>query len=236
MKPSEKPSDFNSRLRTGNWLRLSHVMDGKTPAYGGGPGLEVSKVRDLKKGDSCNASMLNFSNHLGSHVDAQLHFIDGGKAIADYAITDWIFTKPLIVDVEVTEGEIISTSHFDGLFKPGDDADLLLIRTGFEQKRFEDVYWQNAPAYAPELADFFAGQLPFLSAVGLDTISIGTPHQRPLGHAVHKAFLGRDIRIFEDLALSVIAGNSKLQTVLAFPFLFDNADGAPCTIIGLLEN
>jgi len=222
-------------LGKGNWLFLSHVMDKDTPAYGGGKGLEVDRVRDMKKGDSCNASMLAFSNHLGSHVDAPLHFVDGGKAVADFAVNEWIFTKPLIVDVPVEDGTVLKVSHFETALSNADDGDLLLIRTGFETKRNQDVYWSNAPAYDPELAGYFHDCLPSLKAVGLDTISIGSPNHRAMGHAVHQAFLGQGLRIFEDLALNIVPANSELQVVFALPLLFQNADGAPCTMIGLIK-
>lgn len=31
----------------GRWIRLSHVLGPNTPAYGGGPGLPVERVRDM---------------------------------------------------------------------------------------------------------------------------------------------------------------------------------------------
>lgn len=220
----------------GNWIRLSHILDEQTPAYGNGEGFEVKKVRDLQCGDSCNASFLTFSNHLGSHVDAPLHFVDGGKAIADYEISDWIFTNPQIIDLPTKAGVIITPESFGNLLEKNTETDFLLIRTGFEQQRMQDAYWDDSPAYAPELAEYFLNYYPSLKAIGLDTLSIGSPNHRPLGHAVHKAFLGKDLRIFEDLALADVPSDGSLTTVMAFPMLFQNADGAPCTIIGQIMN
>ena len=54
-----------------------------------------------------------------------------------------------------------------------------------------------------------------------------------VGHAAHKAFLGSDILIFEDLALSNITG--KIKQVIALPLRLNNCDGAPCSILAFCE-
>jgi arylformamidase len=85
-----------------NWILLSHILSLDTPAYGGDEGLSIGKVRDMDKGDSCNASHLSFSNHLGTHVDAPRHFVVDGKSVDHYHPQDWMFNKPLIIDIPVT--------------------------------------------------------------------------------------------------------------------------------------
>ncbi len=219
----------------GRWIYLSHVLAKDTPAYGGGAGLDVTMVRDIAKGDSCNASQLAMSNHLGSHVDAPLHFVAGGRGLDNYRASEWVFTKALVVDAPMRGGGVLSPDHFKSLQDKNIDADFLLIRTGFEKKRSEDVYWSNSPAFSPDLAGYFQECLPSLKAIGLDTISIGSLAHRDMGRVAHQEFLGRGLRIFEDLALEAISGNEALQMVIALPLRFKNADGAPCTIIGLIN-
>ncbi len=226
---------FREPLIKGRWIYLSHVLGKDTPAYGGGEGLDVAMVRDMTRGDSCNASELRMSNHLGSHVDAPLHFVAGGRGVDDFGLDEWIFTSALIVDAPVRGGGVLTPDDFGSLQGKGIDADLLLIRTGFEAKRQKDVYWSNSPAFSPDLAGYFQENLPSLKAVGLDTISITSLAHRDMGRHAHQEFLGRDLRIFEDLALAAIPDNEALQLVIALPLRFEKADGAPCTIIGLIN-
>lgn len=222
---------FPSNLAEGYWLQLSHVLSSKTPAYGGGSGLVVDIVRSMPRGDSCNSVSLTFSNHLGSHVDAPRHFVADGKTVDSYAITDWIYSKPCVIDIPSAEGEILDVTCFEKALVGHDDADILLVRTGFEKVRMQEVFWSASPAFSPELAIYLKRRLPSLTAVGLDCISISSYRHRDMGRLAHQAFLGEGLCIFEDLALAGIQMPHKLQLVIALPLLFANADASPCTVI-----
>ncbi len=53
-----------------------------------------------------------------------------------------------------------------------------------------------------------------------------------MGRESHREVLGRDILIFEDVKLSLLA--QAPSTVMAFPLLIENADGAQVTIVSQL--
>lgn len=220
-----------SNLTPGHWKRLSHVLSSNTPAYGGGASLELGSVRSMSRGDSCNSVTLSFSNHLGSHVDAPLHFIADGKSVDSYAIGDWIFSKPCVIDIQAEEGEVLGIARLEAALGKCEDADLLLVRTGFEKVREQKEYWSSSPAFDPDLAGYLTSRLPSLVALGMDCISISSFQHRDLGKKAHQSFLGAGLRIFEDLALASIQAEDRLQMVIALPLLFENADGAPCTVI-----
>lgn len=217
-------------LKAGNWLRLSHILSRKTPAYGNGPGFTIESVRSMCRGDTCNSVHLSFSNHLGSHVDAPRHFIKEGKAVDDYLISEWIFNKAYLIEVKAEAGEVLGIEKVDQALEGCVDADLLLIRTGFEMYRDQENYWANSPGFSSLLANYLVERLPTLSAIGFDTISLTSYQNREIGREAHRAFLGAGLRIFEDLSLAKApAGN--LQFVMALPLIFENADGAPCTMV-----
>jgi len=222
---------FPDKLISGHWIKLSHVLSSKTPAYGGGAGLGLDIARSMSRGDSCNAVTLSFSNHLGSHVDAPRHFIADGKSVDSYAISEWIFHKPCLIDVRAGEGEVLDIPRFEAALGKCDDADILFVRTGFEKVREQKEYWSASPAFVPELAPYLKTRLPSLAAIGLDCISISSYQHREMGKMAHQSFLGAGLRIFEDLALANIQAQETLQLVIALPLMFENADGAPCTVI-----
>lgn len=214
------------------WLWLSHILATDTPAYGGGDGLHVTHEKALCAGDSCNAVRLDLHNHLGSHVDAPLHFIADGRSVEEYAPEEWMFVRPLLVDLPLDRAELITPEMLEPVmpavaFVP----DLLLIRTGFEHCRKEERFWKNGPGLAASLAPWLRVKFPPLMAVGVDFISVSSMQYREEGRAAHRALLGADIRLFEDLALSAIL-TRQLKRVIALPLRFRNADGAPCSIIG----
>jgi len=211
------------------------MLDERTPAYGGGAGLSILTEKSLAQGDSCNVIRMTLSNHLGSHVDAPKHFIGDGDAIDAYGPSDWVFNAPWLVDLSpVNPGAVIDPSVID--LAEGRDGrcsrtDLLLIRTGFEKWRGDEMYWRDGPGFSPDLADYLISALPHIKAIGFDCISLSSFRHRELGREAHRRFLGSNIRIFEDLALSQVSGRDSLMSVIALPLRIAGADGAPCTVL-----
>ena len=188
----------NNAGNTQNDLRvlwLSHALNSKTPTYGGSTGLSVSQDKSIKKGDSCNTNWLRLNSHIGSHVDAPLHFINDGACVDDYPAQEWVFSCPLLLDVATEASQLLSVKDFADLVSPNVSVDLLLIRTGFEAYRDQSAYWQSGPGLSPELAAFLREAFPSIQAVGLDTISISSYQHREAGREAHLAFLSQNIRI-----------------------------------------
>lgn len=216
-------------MANGKVIFLSHIINEQTPLYGGEKSIILKQIKSIKNGDSCNAMYWSFPNHIGTHVDAPLHFIEGGLSITDFEPKDWIFSKVLLIDVpNVEPGYIIKSEDIKDI----KDCDLLLIKTGFEAYRDKETYWQSSPGLHPELASWLKKKCPSIKAVGIDFISISNLSNRDLGRKAHKAFLGNNILLIEDMKLSRI--DNALDTVIVSPLRVEGADGAPCTIIGWL--
>ena len=215
------------------YVWLSHILNNDTPAYGGGTGFSVTTDKDIDKGDSCNTVTLQLSNHIGSHVDAPKHFVSKGMCIDEYKAEEWVFNKPIFIDVSSSDADIIDAniieSYLDDSIK---DADFVMIQTGAEKYRFEQRYWQASPAFSPDISEFLISRFPSFKAIGIDTISISSYAHRELGREAHKQFLGSGIRIFEDLSFCEISSFTNIKKVIALPLRFSNADGAPTTLIG----
>jgi len=215
------------------WIWLSHVLSNETPVYGNGVKPSIESDKAISQGDSCNTLFLKMSNHSGSHVDVERHFVDGGRTIEDYSPSEWFFNSPLLVDVKPIASNIIGVDEVDkALDGVENDADLIIFRTGMEQYRGEDRFWNEPPGFSPELLSWLKLRFPSFSAVGMDTISISSFKNRPVGRKAHQEFLSNGIRIFEDLALMHIDNPDALRRVMVFPLRVIHGDGAPITMIG----
>src|SRR5947208_1647102 len=49
--------------------------------YPGDPEVRLERVSSIADGDVVNLSRLDFGVHSGTHVDAPLHFVDGGRSV-----------------------------------------------------------------------------------------------------------------------------------------------------------
>lgn len=207
---------------------LSHRIGKLTPAYGGDNPVILKSVKSIKNGDSCNTMSWSFPNHIGTHIDAPLHFVENGKSICQLKPKDLIFTKVQLITLKNTGcGYMITPDDLKGIR----DCDLLLIKTRFEIYRDKPVYWKDSVSLSPELAGWLKKKCPSLRSVGIDSISISNLNRREIGRQAHKAFLGRGILLIEDMRLGGLRKAPAM--VIAAPILVEGADASPCTVLAI---
>ena len=212
---------------------LSHPMDSTTPAYGGGDGFKAEVVSAINKGGSANSARWSFPNHLGTHIDAPHHFIDGAATITDIPASAWVFDHPTLVDLPVDDDHLIGAADLEGRVPA--ECDLLLVRTGFERHRSERRYWERNPGLSAALGTWLRSEHPTVRAIGFDLISVTARQHREEGRAAHRALLdpargGQPIWPIEDMMLAGVQG--PLGRVVVAPLRVSGADGGPCTVFG----
>jgi kynurenine formamidase len=212
------------------YIFLSHELSEKTPGYGGKKGLVIETVSRIKDGRSANQSLWHLSNHLGTHIDAPYHFDNRGRTLCCFTANEFIFKRVSLVDIRVQPGELILPGAWSKNIRP--KTDLLLLRTGFEEKRNKKEYWSKNPGLSLELAVWLRKFCPFIKAVGMDFISATSFLHREEGKIAHRAFLkdGKPILLIEDMSLENI--NNTLKKVIVSPLRVKRSDGSPVTILG----
>lgn len=214
---------------------LSYPINENIPLYGATPKPVMKKINDMDSGDHCNTGEFTISNHAGTHVDAPKHFNNGGRTITDYAASELVFLKPLLVDIQMSSGELVSVEQLRNFSDEISSCDMLLIRTGFCEKRSEEIYFKSNPGVSPEAAKYLRTNFPNLKCVGIDSISISSFAHREEGREAHKIFfedkvgVSSPLLIIEDMNLSGdLAGLSK---VFVAPLMMEPLDSAPCAVI-----
>jgi len=222
----------------GNKVCLSHLIRQDSPSYGGRDHIFIRTNSSIKKGETSNTSCWFFSNnHIGTHIDVPFHFSDTGKKTFEIPIHHFFFYNPQLIDIPCNEPRLIVPKDFESILTINQDADLILIRTGFEKYRTEDRYWNANPGLAPELADYLRVRFPRLRCVGFDFISLTSWKYRDIGRECHKAFLcpnhgEKEILVIEDMALAKI--ESSLKMVIVAPLFVEDGNGGAVTVIAEL--
>jgi arylformamidase len=171
------------------------------PAYPGDPLPRRDPVRRMDMGDSYNLSGFYCCCHSATHLDAPLHFIDGGMPV------DQIPPEICVGPCTVVETEGLVTGADIDRISPAAEKRLLFKGEG-------NSFLSQSAAFA--LAD--AGFL----LVGTDAQSIGAPDNE---EAPHKELLGAGIPILEGLDLSAVQpGKYRL---IALPLLLGGAEASP---------
>lgn len=109
------------------YIDLTHTFGTGMPVYPGDPIPEFVQIADLHK-DGYTDYQIKTGMHVGTHMDAPLHMLDGGKRLSDVAIEKFLGKGRLI------DARGASTVSADYLEKSGvQKDDIVLVMTGFSK-------------------------------------------------------------------------------------------------------
>ena len=82
-------------LANRRWMKLSYDLSEQSPLPPGIPALSRKVRSSVSSGGVSNVVDLFICNHAGSHMDAPLHFVEGGAPIDQ--IAPEVFIGPCVV-------------------------------------------------------------------------------------------------------------------------------------------
>jgi len=211
---------------------MSEWIDVSVPVYNGmvhwpdNPPVEIRRMLDMDRGDVCNVSTLSFGSHTGTHMDAPVHFISGGKGIDEMPLDATIGSArviPISNREKILPEELIPQKIQSGeriLFKTSNSS------IAWKSSTFDE----NFVYLSKEAAQYLASLR--IKIVGVDYLSVGGFKKDAAD--IHRYLLGAGIWIIEGLNLSgVEPGNYEL---VSLPIKIRGGDGAPArTILRKME-
>lgn len=214
---------------------LSHIINQDTPTYGNRNKFEIVKKSNISNGDIANDSHISTSVHIGTHIDMPLHFYEYGQTIEDFDTNFWIFSNPLILEIQPKD-LIIKDELINKLQSIKDiNYDILILKTGICHIRDTKEFWESNYGFHPDIYDFLKKNFLKIRVFGFDSISVSSFTNRMLGRVAHKKFLNPEnpILLLEDMDLRNINQNTKIDKIIVSPLRIANSDGIPCTVLGL---
>jgi len=169
----------------------------------------------------------SMSSHFGTHVDAPLHFIKGGKTTAEIDLAKFCGQAVCIDVPNVSADKILDFTEVleknRPLIKPGD---IVIFHTGWEDMAGIKEYF-NYPDVHPN-----TGKL--LTEFGINGIGVDLP-SLDHGGAIHVDMLSRDIGIIESLInLKPLIGRRFFFS--AVPLKFEDGDGSPVRAFAITDD
>lgn len=219
-------------------VNLSHTLSTHEPNWPGAPGLVVRPMHQMAAGDIADTHVVEIYTHYGTHCDVPAHFIPGARTIDGFTIDDFIFHAPLLLELELSDDELVREAHLEPHMSEISRADLLLLRSGFEQHRSDHArYVEHGPGFTDGAARLLREHAPGLRGLAIDWLSMSAISHVDEGVDAHRTLLedrdGSVVLIFEDVALSRVSG--RLTDVWAVPLFIEGLDGFPCTIIAAVS-
>ena len=183
------------------------------PIYDRNPGVHLDRVLSIPRGDTANVSRLQLGVHTGTHVDAPLHFFEGGSAAEELPL------EPLVGRAYVADGSAIE-GPIDGLalsacnIPPGAERVLLKTRNGrlWDRDDFTRDFVRLDGAGARLLVQMG------IRLIGIDYLSIGDQD-------AHRALLDAGVVAVEGLDLRAV--EPGWYELICLPLKVVGSDGAP---------
>ncbi len=205
-----------------NYIDLTHSFTENMPAYPGDPQATLKPAASIE-GEGYTDHELKSLMHVGTHMDAPLHMIAGGKKMDELAIEQ--FFGPGVV-LDARGKSVIDASVFDDSAVAS--GSIVFLYTGFGARYREQAYFENPPTVGEDFAKR-AVELG-VKIVGMDILG---PDQPPF--PTHKVLLGNGVLIIENLVnLEQLLNVSKFD-VIALPMKLQ-ADAAPVRVVAVVEN
>lgn len=232
----------------GAWIDLTHEFSDKTLYWPTSSTfrLDTVFVGEAEGGYYYEAFAFSSAEHGGTHLDAPIHFYEGGQTVDEIGL-DQLTGYAVVIDVsepvsqnrdyQIQPSDITSWEEANGPIQPGS---IILFKTGM------GAYWPDAEAYLgtadrgeealPELS--FPGINPDaaqwivenrnIKAVGLDTPSLDYGQSKL--YKTHQILFEHSIPGFEN-----VANLDQLPTtgayVIALPMKIKDGSGGPLRIV-----
>ena len=177
--------------------------------------------------ESHMSSSLEMGCHVGTHIDAPLHFLAGQPGL-DALSPERFAGRGLVVSVPATDPPVaINPEVLDDIDLSG--VDFVLLATGWSRHWGTPTYFRHWPWLSPELAERLA--TANLKGVGLDTPSLD-PFD---GQRAHEICAAAGLINIENLTgLEAVVG--RAFRLLALPLKLDGTEASPVRAVAWVDD
>jgi arylformamidase len=204
------------------WIDISVVLRDGMVHWPSDPPASIRRIADMDKGDEANVSQMSMTSHTGTHMDAPLHFLAGGKGLDEMDLSATM-GRARVIEIDdptsIRAGELERHDVRAG--------ERLLFRTRNSSYVWEGNSFVEDFVYIATDAARYLAERGVLT-VGVDYLSVGGFGRADIGET-HRLLLGGGVWIIEGLDLrSVGAGDYDL---ICLPLRIERSDGAPARAV-----
>lgn len=227
--------DLITLLRQRRLIELNHLYEEFMPVWPTHGKFFCSRAEDYSAGDGNYNCQLSLGDHCGTHVDAPVHFIEGGKTIEQVDVQQLTGRGRCLDMSHLTENADITLEMIQR-WEAGNGEilaqDIVIFRTGYDEKwrcrPHQAAFLQNWPGLSEEGARYLLEK--GVTVFGTDAMSLDRYSNEE--HPAHLAVLGADCLIIENLA-----NLKNLPTefiFMALPLRIKGASASPIRAVALV--
>jgi arylformamidase len=203
---------------TPTYFDISRPLQKGIAAWPGSPGFRVFAHQSIADGAEANASGIEMDVHVGTHVDAPAHFIQGGATLDAVGLHP--FVGPVYVAAIDTADRIDAAALDAAEIPDGTERLLLRTRNSSDETYLHGPFREDFAALTAEGARWVVER--GLALVGIDYLSIQRFADPP---DTHRILLGAGVCILEGLDLRAVGpGQYRL---ICLPLRLVGVEAAP---------
>lgn len=202
-------------------IDLTHIFTDNMPVFPGDPLSSLRQVTWISK-NGYTDHKLETTMHVGTHMDAPFHMIEGGKTVDEISLNTF-FGKGILLDAR---GKTVIDETLMKNVSIKKDS-IILLYTGYFTKYRTPAYYEGFP----KVTEGFAKEIVKckVKIVGMDILG---PDDPP--YPTHKILLKNGIFIIENLTnLDKLVGVKDFD-VVALPMKL-HADASPVRVIAIQQ-
>lgn len=197
------------------------------------PDLEIRPLKTVAE-DGVSTLEITFGSHIGTHVDAPNHLVDGGESVDELPL-DVFHGTAVVLDVPKGPNGGIGRADLEAAQPAVRAGDIVLIRTGWGDRLTDPTYASHHPFLTIDGAEWLVAR--GVRMVGIDVQSVDLPHslrEQGFRYTSLRILLEHRIPALHNLRdLEAVCG--RRVTVFALPIGFRRADGAPARVVAQVD-
>jgi arylformamidase len=203
------------------WIDISVPLRNGMAHWPGDLPFERSLTLSIGNGDACNLSQFSASAHIGTHMDAPRHFIDGAATIETLPL-DAVIGPARVIGIRDEERIPVEELEPHRIVR----GERLLFKTANSGRVWSTSEFQKKYVYIPgDTAQYLAAR--GVRTIGVDYLSVGAFAGD--GPEVHRALLGAGIWIIEGLNLEFVEPGD--YEMICLPLKMIGSDGSPARAV-----
>jgi arylformamidase len=200
-----------------DWIDLSIPLHDDMTVFAGEGPFHRERTGAIADGATSNVSRMALGVHTGTHVDAPVHFVEGG-ATAEAIALDALIGPAWVVDAASETGSI-TAADLGGFDIPAEEVRLLF--------RTRTAHLWDSPGFEPGFVALDATAAATLARRGVRSVGIDYLSIAPIDDPVptHRILFEAGIVVLEGLDLRNVAPGA--YDLLCLPLRIVGSDGAP---------
>lgn len=182
--------------------------------------------------DSYNTTNLHLYSHAGTHMDAPLHFVDGGRTIDNVLLEKCVGQAQVFDLTHKAPHSLITVADLQPFASRVTPHSRLLLRTDWDKHADADDFRSHFPRISLELAEWLVERDIWLLGVQSPSVASLRPEDKQELIDVHQTLLKAEIVIVEGLANLHAIQQDEVQFV-SLPLKLDGIDGSPARPIAI---